>query len=817
MSEFDHLCMGCMIDKGMEKVCPVCGWEQGTMQESPQHLPPGTILHDKYILGRVLGHGGFGITYLAWDVHLEMKLAIKEYMPRNFATRGSDQATVSIYTWELETHFDHGLNKFLDEAKILAQFSNHPGIVGVRDFFKENGTAYLVMYYLEGIDFKQYLEQQGGTISFETALKIMMPVMDALREVHTYGTLHRDISPDNIYITKEGQIKILDFGAARHAMNDFNTSISVILKPGYAPEEQYRSKGKQGPWTDIYAVAATIYRAIVGKTPPESLDRLEEDIIEPPSVFDVSIPLEAENALMKALSVKAANRFQSIAEFQQAFSLSTKEQLAHAESIRPPSTPLEKKEPTAKKRFPVWLIGVLSIGTLGVITAGILGVILLIGIFNEDIDPVTEESINGTTAVLTQTSNESSSKKLTVPNVLDKTEDDAKTFITNAGFKIGSIHYEENSFIDKGLIINQSMEPETIANKNDTVDLTISKGIELPVDLAIIQTEQLAIINKYWDQGAALYEQNNKEGSLKAYIQARDMAAELVKYNGDFDAQFAEGVLARTVGILKEELGYYSYALQDNIKSVAILNDLAEKDPVFNSNQTELAISYGNLSWTYLLNNYPKEAIDTAEKGLSIDSNQKWMYANLAHGYLLNNQFEKAKQLYLEYKDELFDNGKPFKEFFLEDFTALENAGVTHPHFNEIKQLLNENTSNPTNTTTSNEDEIMITIYANAISFEREDLPGYMSTIAEPDGINKETEQFLQEFFAAYNNIKLEIETIQNIAINGESATVEVLQHLHYDDGSQTYQSTNTLIHTLKMTEDSLFPWKIYDTKVKGE
>ena len=264
MENYDHLCLGCMGDKGSESVCPHCGWVAGSPAEAPQHLPPGTILHEKYLLGRVLGHGGFGITYLAWDLNLDMKLAIKEYMPRDFATRAPEQTMVSVFTGGLNPHFEHGLKKFLDEAKTLAQFNNHPGIVAVRDFFKGNGTAYLVMYYLEGIDFKQYLESQGGRIPFQTALSIMMPVMDALREVHRSGTLHRDISPDNIYITAEGQVKVLDFGAARHAITEFSKSISVILKPGYAPEEQYRNKGKQGPWTDVYAAAATLYRAIVG-------------------------------------------------------------------------------------------------------------------------------------------------------------------------------------------------------------------------------------------------------------------------------------------------------------------------------------------------------------------------------------------------------------------------------------------------------------------------------------------------------------------------------------------------------------------------
>lgn len=316
--DLQHLCMGCMTLKGDVDVCPSCGFVEGTPPETPQHLAPRTIVNDRYLLGRVLGQGGFGITYLGWDMNLDIKLAVKEYLPRDFATRTAEQTQVSVYSGDYKEHFQYGLEKFLEEAKILAQYNNEPGIVSVRDFFRENGTAYLVMYYLEGITFKQYLEQMGGKIPFESAQAIMMPVLDALKEVHRNGLLHRDISPDNIYITTQRQVKLLDFGAARHSVTEHSKSLSVILKPGYAPEEQYRTKGKQGPWTDLYAAAATLYRAIAGQVPPDSLDRMDEDTLEPPSKLGIEIPAYAEAALMKALALRAPQRFQTIQEFQSA-------------------------------------------------------------------------------------------------------------------------------------------------------------------------------------------------------------------------------------------------------------------------------------------------------------------------------------------------------------------------------------------------------------------------------------------------------------------------------------------------------------------
>ncbi len=314
----DRLCMGCMKDRGEQEKCPHCGWVEGTMPESPQHLPPGTVLNEKYLIGRVLGQGGFGITYLAWDINLNIKLAVKEYMPQDLASRAAGHSMVSAYTGALNDQFEYGLEKFLQEARTLAQFEGHPNIVSVRDFFRANGTAYLVMHYIEGVTLKGYVAQEGGLLPVNTALRIIFPVLDALKEVHTVDILHRDISPDNIFINMKGQVILIDFGAARQAIGEKGRSLSIIMKPGFTPEEQYRSKGIQGPWTDIYAVAATLYRVITGLMPPESLDRLEEDHLVPPSTLGIEITEGVEQALLKALAVRAPDRFQSVKAFQEA-------------------------------------------------------------------------------------------------------------------------------------------------------------------------------------------------------------------------------------------------------------------------------------------------------------------------------------------------------------------------------------------------------------------------------------------------------------------------------------------------------------------
>jgi serine/threonine protein kinase len=333
--DHNNLCPGCFDDSTGQNPCPYCGYETETAEAS-LYLVPGTILSDKYLVGRVLGQGGFGITYLGWDLNLDMKLAIKEFFPQGLVSRLPGQSKVISYTGEIKNQFDFGLERFLREAKTLARFEDHPNIVTVRDFFKANNTAYMIMSYVEGLTLEKFLSQHQGKIPFSKTLDIIMPVLDALREVHETGIMHRDISPDNILINKKGRVILIDFGAARQDMREKSKSLSVILKAGYAPEEQYRSRGKQGPWTDIYAAAATIYRCITGQVPPEAMDRLAEDYLASPTELNVEIENTRESSLLKALSVRAEGRFQAVEEFQAA--------LMSSGSVKEAAEPVEVNE-----------------------------------------------------------------------------------------------------------------------------------------------------------------------------------------------------------------------------------------------------------------------------------------------------------------------------------------------------------------------------------------------------------------------------------------------------------------------------------------
>ncbi len=278
------------------------------------YLPEGIMLGSRYIINKVIGEGGFGITYRGHDTRLNIPVAIKEYYPKGFVQRSvSHSLAVSITAGEEGNIYAKGKFRFLNEAQIIAKFISEPGIVKVTDYFEENGTAYIIMEYLNGITMKDYLKKVGR-FSSNQIFSLMMPLMKSLDLVHKSGLIHRDISPDNIMLMPNGRLKLLDFGASKDYSMAGQKSMTIILKRGYAPEEQYRSRGFQGPWTDVYALCATIYTCITGIVPDESIQRRAQDNMRWPSELGIEILPIQEQALKKGMSVFAKERFQSMKE-----------------------------------------------------------------------------------------------------------------------------------------------------------------------------------------------------------------------------------------------------------------------------------------------------------------------------------------------------------------------------------------------------------------------------------------------------------------------------------------------------------------------
>ena len=314
------LCSSCFEPCSGGTKCPNCGWDPGNPGfQSSQALQNGSILNGAYIIGKVLGQGGFGITYLAWDISSGRKVAIKECFPGTprveRLANGFDLVT-SGQSPEEKGEFERAVSKFIQEASTLAQFYGEPTIVEVLGLFRANKTAYMIMEYLDGHTLGEEI-RKNKKLSPERVMEVALSVSKALSVIHGQGVLHRDISPDNIYITRDGSIKVLDFGTARDISG--NRTMTVNLKHGYAPLEQYLGKN-QGPWTDIYSLGATMFRALTGKMPPRADERKMGDDSLLLGILDQELSGRMKLVVRKALAVEIDERYQNIFDFVEVLS-----------------------------------------------------------------------------------------------------------------------------------------------------------------------------------------------------------------------------------------------------------------------------------------------------------------------------------------------------------------------------------------------------------------------------------------------------------------------------------------------------------------
>ncbi|AUI69143.1 serine/threonine-protein kinase [Beggiatoa leptomitoformis] len=340
----DTLCINCMLDKGQAEVCLACGYNALTHKDHPLYLKPKTLLKNQYIVGKPLGQGGFGVTYIGIDCWLQKRVAIKEYLPASLASRASAESTI-VPLKNQDQAFQQGLALFIDEARNLAKF-DHPHIVRVSNFFEENQTGYMVMDFLDGDNLAVFLDKNGGKITTEQTLNIILPILDALSVVHDKHIYHRDISLHNILLLKTGVPILIDFGAARHIMGEHSRSLDLVLKHGYSPLEQYSGRGKIGAWTDIYACGALLYQLLSGMLPPAATDRFcEESLISLTDIAGLNIPPFLSQTIEKALAVRLENRFQSVADFKAALL---------GEPFAPLTTPHNDETTASKHQRFIW-------------------------------------------------------------------------------------------------------------------------------------------------------------------------------------------------------------------------------------------------------------------------------------------------------------------------------------------------------------------------------------------------------------------------------------------------------------------------------
>lgn len=396
--------------------CGYCGREVH-IQNPSYMLRVGAVLQDRYYIGAAIGRGGFGITYAGCDLRLDMKVAIKEYYPDRLVSRVNTEGDdVALLVHEKQDIYEFEKEKCMQEARILADFSNDPGVVRVSDFFAENETVYIVMEYLDGMTLEQFRMRNSGG-DFSSCYEMLHPVIKVLRHIHERGVIHKDISPSNIMMLPDGTAKLLDFGsasrypsfkgrAAEPLSADFDLlngqvrgedpakEEPIVLKPGYSPLEQYEKKAELGPWSDVYSFCATFYYMLTGLNPMRADDRKKNDRMPLPSQIGVPISKEQEAALMHGLAVEAKDRIASMDRLEDEFELRTfpdapqiggifeegtvqedsEETLVPAQNIEPDKTGEVRNACTSKghrKRRTGILIG--CAGTAVLLAAGIMG------------------------------------------------------------------------------------------------------------------------------------------------------------------------------------------------------------------------------------------------------------------------------------------------------------------------------------------------------------------------------------------------------------------------------------------------------------
>ncbi|MBE5954099.1 MAG: PASTA domain-containing protein [Lachnospiraceae bacterium] len=440
-------CMGCMDMYDYElEACPHCGFKESEYKRIGYHLALHSTLADTYIVGKAIGYGGFGVTYVGYNAILEKKVAIKEYLPGEFATRSPGDTTVTAFTGDKEQAYYKGLEQFEREAKRLARLKNKDGIVDIYDSFRANNTVYIVMECLEGETLKSLLKREKK-LSEKKATSIIVSVLKALKKVHNEGIIHRDISPENIFITNAGEVKLIDFGAARNATTGLSKSLSVIVKQGYAPPEQYFSKGKQGSWTDVYATAATYYKMLTGITPDDSMERKGKDTLVPPSKLKVKLSRKQENALLNALELNVKDRTATVGEFLKGIT-DTKAKV--------------RRKKIKKEKID---LGKLSLRTKLGIGLGIVAVVLA---FIVGYQAVRDNLINDQEAL--------AENQVYVPNVLNMTYEEAEELLADSGLKAKFGSYEHTDYVPANTVVKQGINPGELVDKGTEVRLLVSRG-----------------------------------------------------------------------------------------------------------------------------------------------------------------------------------------------------------------------------------------------------------------------------------------------------------------------------------------------------
>ncbi len=497
------LCMGCMCEKNYEGECRNCGYSDNAPYLS-SYLAPKTFLADRYIIGKLISYNGEAACYMGYDAKEEKRVIIKEYMPDTLCTRSKDTEPITVNPDCLPLYKTY-LSEFIDLNKSLMKSSNVSNIQTVEGIFSANNTAYAVLEYINGMPLKTYLSGCGGTMTWEEVKELFPPILTTLSLIHGFGIIHRGLSPTTIYVTDKQELKLTGFGisASRTADSDINCEVFA----GYAPPELYSSAERNGSWTDVYGIAAVLYRVLTGQVPPDAQARLEEDKLIEPMLINRNIPDNVSHVLMKGLGLHQAQRIQTITEFVDRLFEQPKHVVENSAEISISKTAPKSAEgayspdlaekPAPRKKPPVKHKKKKKKSNVPAIVGIVFGLVVVIGFIIAILLPTMnsgKEPVQTTTTTVATTEPEAT----TAPPVTT-----APAEVTTTGTEIGYVlpdftnrvfdsikdspkysylnfvpTYEFNNEYGDGVIFEQDLESGTTVTSGTTINIKISKGAE---------------------------------------------------------------------------------------------------------------------------------------------------------------------------------------------------------------------------------------------------------------------------------------------------------------------------------------------------
>lgn len=467
MMNTDHLCMSCMREIGDENQCPYCGFHADSPQLAP-YLPLRTVVAERYLAGKLLDYNGDGATYMGWDLEMNAPVTIREFLPDSIAERREDLTLVPMAGCEI-TYRDC-YQSFLELWRKLARMRGLSALILMFDIVEDHGTAYAISEYMEGVSLREYLlRSPSGYLSWEQARILFMPVLSTLGTLHSAGIIHRGISPTTLIVGKNGKMRITGFSIwqARTARGD----LTAQLFPGYAAIEQYGFEGQQGPWTDIYAFSAVLYRTLIGSTPLEATSRVTNDRLMVPGKFAEQLPAYVINALMNGLQILPEDRTRTVDQLRAELSAAPGTSTAAIAYAGKEDAPYQEPVPSGRKKSASGSKTALIAGLASIAACLVIFAVLSLTVWREDI------GMFFTGGASTQASS-NAPELVKVPDFrgLNYNNIKSNTDYTNAFFF--ETEYQDSDTQGKDVVLSQNIAYGTEVPKGSTIKLVLSSGNE---------------------------------------------------------------------------------------------------------------------------------------------------------------------------------------------------------------------------------------------------------------------------------------------------------------------------------------------------